>query len=66
LVLNLYFSFFFLFKIDEWGKVELPWQLTWLLQAIWELLNYVVLAAIAIATRPHGEKTSERELLFVD
>jgi hypothetical protein len=56
------FLFLFLFqKIDEWGKVELPWQLTWLLQAIWELLNYVVLAAIAIATRPHGEKTRERE-----
>jgi uncharacterized membrane protein SirB2 len=50
--------------IDEWGKVELPWQLTWLLQAIWELLNYVVLAAIAIATRPHGEK--QRDNYYFD
>ena len=41
------------FVLDDWGRLSWPWQLTWLQQAIWELLNLSVLVAIALVTRPH-------------
>ncbi len=42
-------------SIDENGIIDWPWQLTWSQVALWEILNFVVLAAIAITCRPTGK-----------
>lgn len=42
--------------LDDSHMIDWPWQLTWMQQAIWELLNFSVLAAIAIVTKPHGKR----------
>jgi hypothetical protein len=34
------------------GTIVWPWQISWLLDALWEILNFAVLAAIAIICAP--------------
>ncbi len=48
--------------LDDSHMIDWPWQLTWMQQAIWELLNFSVLAAIAIVTKPHGKRNSKNYL----
>lgn len=47
---------FAIFRIllDTYSIISWPWQISWLQQVLWEILNFSVIVAVCTLCRPSG------------